>query len=100
MTENKPLAGRPGSQLGSAAAGRAVCLRAGSFPSMGLRGHICAMGMVAMMIFRRLTTHMFQKFPHESMILILKSLLNLPTREDLGHPSIHPTNIYEAPTVY
>lgn len=35
---------------------------------------------------------MFQKLPHESVTLILRSLLNFPTGEDLVHPSTHPSN--------
>lgn len=50
MTENEYPTDRPGSQLGPVATGRAACLRAGSFPSLGLRGHICVLGMVVMRI--------------------------------------------------
>lgn len=51
MTEEKPWLRGLGSSHGPATAGGARYLRGGSFPSLGLRFHICTMGMVAMMIF-------------------------------------------------
>lgn len=93
LPKNKPRLRGLGPSLGSAATGRAVCLRAGSFPSLGLRCHICTMGLVAMTIFRRLPTPMFQKYAHESVILILRSLLNVPTGEGLVYAFIQYTFI-------
>ena len=45
------------------------------------------------MIFRKLTTQMFQKYSHEPVILILRSLFNFPTGEGLVYSFIQQTFI-------
>lgn len=67
------------------------CLRAGPFPSLGLRFHICTMSVVAMTIFRKLTTRRSRKCSHESVILILRNLLHFSTGEGLVYSFIQQT---------
>lgn len=45
------------------------------------------------MIFRKLTTQMSQKYSHEPVILILRSLYNFPTGEGLVYSFIQQTFI-------